>query len=77
VGRRRLWQLVVLELGDREAGGADRIERRAVAVAAVADDPAHAVQPVLPAGYTWLVGANVLDEEELAFKRAYMRLREE
>jgi len=55
----------VLDLGDREAGRADGIERGAVAVAAH-DQPVQPVQPVLQAGRAGVIGAQVLDEQQAA-----------
>jgi hypothetical protein len=63
--RRGLGQLGVLDLGDREAGRADGIERGAVAVAAH-DQPVQPVQPVLQPGRARVARPQVLDEQQAA-----------
>ena len=49
-----------------EAGGGDRRDRVAVAVAAVAEEAPGLLEPVLPARQARVLGADVLDEEQLA-----------
>ena len=57
---------VVLELRHLEAGGADRLERRAVAVAALRDAAVDRQHPVLEPRELRVVGADVLHEEQAA-----------
>ena len=54
----------MLEFLYREAGAANRVDRRTVAVASAHHDPVDAVQPVLPTGKAGVLGAHVLDEQE-------------
>jgi hypothetical protein len=60
----------VLRLGHREAGGADGVERGAVAVAAH-DQPVQPVQPILQAGRARVTGSQVLDEQQAAAGTQY------
>jgi hypothetical protein len=55
----------VLHLGDGEAGGADGVERGAVAVTAH-HQPVQPVQPVLQAGRARVAGPDVLYEQQAA-----------
>ena len=54
----------VLHVADLEAGRSDRLERRAVALAAQ-EEPVQVVQAILPAGQAGLVGSHVLEEPQL------------
>src|SRR5258707_399695 len=64
--RRRLAEHVPLHACDLKTGRADRIDRRAVAVAAVTDEHLKSVEPVLPPREPRLLGTDVLDEQQLA-----------
>src|SRR6476659_5233390 len=64
--RRCLGQAVALDALQRQRRGFDRCDGVAVAVAAVADEAPGLFEAVLPAGQAWILGANVLDEEQLA-----------
>src|SRR6266567_9558251 len=62
---RRLRQRRVLDLRDRESGLPDGVKGRAVAVAAD-DEPVEPVHPVLQPGRARVLGAQVLDKQQLA-----------
>src|SRR5207253_588722 len=62
--RRRLAQYVALELSDLEPRATNALGRRPVAVAAVSEPGADAVQAILPAREPRLIGAHVLDEQK-------------
>jgi hypothetical protein len=62
---RGLGQRRVLQPGEGETGRLDGVERGAVAVAAH-DQPVEPVHPVLQPGRARVIGAHMLDEQQLA-----------
>ena len=64
--RRALRKLSVLDLFNRQRRVLDQRGCRPIAVAAVAEPSPQPREPVLPAGQPRIVGAHVLEEQELA-----------
>src|SRR6185503_10100302 len=58
-------KLALLERRNREAGGADGVECRAVAIATTGREAAEPVEAILPSRHFRIVGSHVLDKQQM------------